>query len=74
MSRILEVMIVFQELNNFSGLIEVVSAINSASVHRLEHTFSVCMLCYTIDHWSLKKVPSVAHYENTGNCLFTVEY
>ena len=37
-SRILEILQVFQELNNFDGIICTVAALTSASVHRLEHT------------------------------------
>ena len=32
---------IFQELNNFNGILEVVSAINSSPVFRLQHTFAV---------------------------------
>ncbi|EDV19492.1 uncharacterized protein TRIADDRAFT_62057 [Trichoplax adhaerens] len=37
--RFIEVLMVFEELNNLNGILEIASAIGSSPVHRLEHTF-----------------------------------
>ncbi|KXJ14446.1 Son of sevenless-like 1 [Exaiptasia diaphana] len=40
LSRIIDILYVFQELNNFNGILEVVSALNSSPIYRLQHTFA----------------------------------
>ncbi|EDO41248.1 predicted protein, partial [Nematostella vectensis] len=40
LTRIIDILTVFQELNNFNGILEVVSALNSAPIFRLQHTFA----------------------------------
>ena len=39
-ARVLEMMVVFNELNNFNGVLEVAAAMTSAPIFRLKHTFS----------------------------------
>ncbi|XP_048456064.1 son of sevenless homolog 2 [Rhincodon typus] len=41
LGRIIEILQVFQELNNFNGVLEIVSTVNSVPVYRLDHTFEV---------------------------------
>lgn len=41
LSRVIEILQIFQELNNFNGVLEIVSTVNSVPVYRLDHTFEV---------------------------------
>jgi son of sevenless-like protein len=43
MSRMIEIMIVFEELQNYNGVMEFFSALNSSSCYRLEQTRGVRM-------------------------------
>ena len=40
-ARLLEILVVFRDLNNFNGVFEVYSALKSSPVHRLTHTIEV---------------------------------
>ena len=44
---------VFQEFNNFNGILEVVSAVNSSPIYRLQHTFTVSNASYYLSVESL---------------------
>lgn len=51
LSRVLEIMLVFEELNNFSGIVAFYSALNSSSVFRLKETKSVSFSCRKISNF-----------------------
>lgn len=64
---------VFQELNNFNGILEVVSAINSSPIFRLNHTFAVSLsLILLYSNSVLLKIGSVTvliSFSSVSSCF-----
>jgi len=57
---------IFQELNNFNGILEVVSALNSSPIYRLQHTFTVSIFVFLLKFLSIYCIiaslnPSIFH-------------
>ena len=45
--RALDLLLAFYDLHNFAGIIEVLSALESSAVYRLEHTFNLALRVQT---------------------------